>query len=170
MSLKYDEVEYLLLNKDISDAVEDLKNGKKHAKRNLYKFVYFRRINERMYKELVKRFYKVNVRKKKKELWLFGYPIKDYVPILFFFSIIGAIGIILTSIENHNFWVEASTIYLLLAFSLWHYSTTDGIQRKDFEIADLKREVRNLEDIIEGNKNIIMLLEKEIENKGNNSQ
>lgn len=147
MSLKYDRVKYLSSQLDIADAIEDLKNGKRHAKRNLYRFVYGRRMSKQDYKEIVKRYNKLNVTNK------FVYYLNEYADIFFFISIIAAIGIILSAIKNHNFMVTASVIYLLLAFFVDHYSHASDIENKDHEIAQLKQEIRKLEKELETAKN-----------------
>lgn len=108
--------------------------------------------------------------KKKRGLYIGGYPIKDYLPILFFFSIIGAICVILSAIEKPNLWIEGSVIYLLLLFFLDHYGNTSDIQYKDHEIAELKQEIRKLESIRESDKHIIELLEKELGKAKESSQ
>lgn len=177
MSLKYDEVKYLLLHKDIADAVEDLKNGKKHSKRNLYKYVYLRRIDERMYKELLKRFYKVNVRKKKakKETrYLWGVPLTKetlYTAIyIIAFIISGCIFIDSIIIINNSIWFECSAGFLILSTFLYIYSKNCIVEDKDREIADLKQEVRKLEDIRKSDEHIIELLNKELEIAQDTSQ
>lgn len=147
MSLKYDRVEYLSYQLDIADAIEDLKNGKKHAKRNLYRFVYGRRMSKQDYKEIVKRYNKVNIPNK------FIYYLNEYTDIIFFISIIAAIGIIISAIKNHNFMVTISVAYLLLAFFLIHHSNTCAIENKDHKIAQIKQEIRGLEKELETIKN-----------------
>jgi hypothetical protein len=163
MSLKYDRVEYLIRQIDIADAVEDLKNGKRNAKRNLYKFVYFRRMSKHDYKEIVKRYNKVNIRKKKHEVSLFGVRIKEYIPVLFFFSIIGAIGCIVCEIDPDNLLAMGSAIYLLIAFFMYHYSNTQDLQDKDYKIAELNQEIRKFEVSKECFELDIQLLKNELE-------
>ena len=168
MSLKHDIEEYPeMWSKEIVAAVEDYKNGKWNSKRKLRKFVN-REISEYYYNELIERHKGANKtqkekKRKKDEIYLNGYPIKEYLPILFFFSVIAAIYIIFSAIKNPNFWVEASAIYLLIAFFLYYYSNTSDIESKDHEIAQLKQEISKLESIRECDKHIIELLEKEVE-------
>ena len=163
MSLKYDRVEYLSHQPDIAEAVEDLKNGKRNAKRNLYKFVYFRRMSKRDYKEIVKRYNKVNIHKNKQEVYLFGYPIKEYIPILFFFSIMGAIASIVYEIDPDNLLAIGSAAYLLIAFFMYHYSNAQDLQDKDYKIAELNQEIRKLEVSKECFELDIQLLKNELE-------
>lgn len=89
--------------------------------------------------------------------------IEEYAHILFFFSIIGAIGIILSALEKPNLWVKGSVIYLLIAFFLYHYSITSDIESKNYEIAQLIQEIRKLESIRDADENIIKLLKQENE-------
>lgn len=148
--------------KEFLDAVEDLKNGKRNAKRKLYRLVKNGKISIQDYEELIEKY--------KKEIYLFGYPIKDYRPIATFFSVITAISIILSTIENPNFWESISLLYLGLSFFLYHYSNSTDKQDKDTEIAQLKQEIRRLESCRKSDKHIIELLEKELERANNNSQ
>lgn len=163
MSLKYDRVEYLSSQLDIADAIEDLKNGKRHAKRNLYKFVYYRRMNKQDYKEIVKRYNRSNIPKK-------IICLRNFTAIIFFFSIITAISIILDAIKKPNYLITGTVAYLLLTFFLYHYSNTSNIENKDIEVANLKQEIKKLENIKENDKLVIKLLEKELETIKNNTQ
>lgn len=101
--------------------------------------------------------------KKKHEIYIFGYPLKGYLPIILFFSVAGAISIILGAIEEPNFWVEGASVYLLIVFFLYNYSTSSEIQSKDYEIAKLMQEIKKLEDMRKSNEFIIELLEKELD-------
>ena len=169
MSLKYDRIEYLLLDKDIADAVEDLKNGKRKSKSNLYKFVVFRRMSKEDYKEIVERYYKVNARNKKYTVCLWGHPIREFIPIIFNLSIYLALYILLNEINTDNLLNIISLLYLGCAFSLYYCFATREKEDKASEIAALKREIRNLESIRESDKDIIELLKKQLEITKHNS-
>ena len=68
MSLMVDRVKYKVAQPDIAEAVEDLKNGKRYAKRKLRHLVDIRRIDKYEYKEIIKRYNKINVRKEPSDI------------------------------------------------------------------------------------------------------
>jgi len=107
--------------------------------------------------------------KKKKELYLFGSPIKDYMPIVFFFSVITAISIIISTIGEYNHWARISAIYLGICFVLYYCSSESDKQDNNYEIAQLKQKIRTLESNKQCDKNIIELLEKELAKAQDNS-
>jgi hypothetical protein len=163
MSLKHDIEEYPeMWSKEIVAVVEDLKNGKRNAKRKLRKFVN-REISPYYYNELIERYKKPKKEKKQRVLYLFGYSLGEWMPVLLFFSVVGAVGIIGEAIGEYNIWAIISAVYLLTAFLLYHHSSTEEKQQKEREIAELKHEIYNLKDTIKGNKFIIELLEKELD-------
>ena len=108
-------------------------------------------------------------KKEKKELYFNGYPIKEYTPILFFFSIIAAISIIGNAIGEPTILEGGAILYLMITFFLYYNSTTSDKEYADRKIAELKQEIRRLESNIEGNELIIELLEKDIERLQDNS-
>ena len=110
------------------------------------------------------------MKKEKRELFFNGHPVKEYTPILFFFSIIAAIGIIGNAIGEANFWEGLAITYLLIAFFVYYYSNTEDKRRADYEIVELNKKIRMLESEIEGNELIIKLLKKDIERLQDNSQ
>ena len=82
--------------------------------------------------------------KTKHELYLFGYPIKEWLPVLQFFLIDFAVYVVLSQIKNPNIWTYGSVIYLLISFLLYYYSNVDEKQQKDREIAELQHKIYNL--------------------------
>lgn len=166
MSLKYDRVEWLLSHQDIAYAVEELKNGKRNAKRELYKFVAYRRMSKQEYKEIVKRYNKVNINKNKRRVYLFGYPIEEYTPVLSFFVHIVAVCIILSYIGEQNVWTTGTALFLIISYFVYHTTTEADKKDKDHEIAKLKQENKILEEALEETKEAykieIRLLENEI--------
>ncbi|MBQ4145304.1 MAG: hypothetical protein IJD36_01630 [Clostridia bacterium] len=107
--------------------------------------------------------------KNKRELYLWGHPIKEYIPIFEFYLIIGSIGIIISYVKD-NIWARGACIFLLLSFFLYHYSNTTDIEHKDNEIASLRQKIRNLEEIKDSDKHIIEMLEKKLEKMQGDSQ
>lgn len=99
-----------------------------------------------------KQIHKKDKENKNSKFYLNGYPIKEYLPVLFFFSIIVAISIILCSTEHPNFLLEASAIYLLIVFFLYYHSNMSDIESKDREITQLKRENKQLKTKLEAYK------------------
>ena len=83
--------------------------------------------------------------KVKRELYIGKYPFSQYIPVIFFISIIAAIGVLLSSVEN-NVWTIGSAVYLLLAFFLYHYSNNEDKLQKDNEIAELKQKIKKIEE------------------------
>jgi len=154
-----------LWSKEIVTAVNNLRKGKLGAKRKLKKFV-SREITYEYYAELIERYSGQKKAKAKRELYLFGYPIKELLPVLQFFLSVGSIGIILSSAQN-TIWVQVASAYLLLSYCLYHYSVNDDKQQKDLEIAKLKHKIYVLQEGEKSNKHIIELLEKELENTQN---
>ena len=104
-----------------------------------------------------------NSLKKKKELWYFGYPIREYLPLLHFFLCHFAAYIILDSADINNIWVIISAFYLGISFFLYYYSTEKDKQDRNREIAKLKQEIGRFESIRESDKHIIKLLKQENE-------
>lgn len=101
--------------------------------------------------------------KKKREFYIGGYPIKDYLPIFFLFSIFGAIGNIVTAIGEHNDWARLSLFYLGICLSLYFYSNESEKEERKREIARLNQEIRKLESFRDADENIIKLLKQENE-------
>ncbi len=173
-------------------AANDYKNGKRNAEQELYKCVEQGTISKEVYDAVIEQYAdsnrinkenqtrleeqrksksrKIKNVKEKRELYIGRHPLKAYMPILFFFSIIAAIGIVLSAVENPTFWVAVAVGYLLIVFWLYYFSNNQDIQQKDREIAELKEEVRKLEDIRKSDKHIIELLEKELEKVHNSLQ
>lgn len=144
----------------INIAIDDLAKGKKKAKKRLYKYVKKGMLSAEVYTELIEKFEK---KKGKREFYLFGYPIKEYIPILFFFSIMGAIGCIVCEIDPDNLLALGSALYLLIAFFMYHYSNTQDLQDKDYKIAELNQEIRKFEVSKECLELDIQLLKNELE-------
>ena len=159
------------------DAVEDLQKGKKGAAERLYKFVENGRISIKDYEELIEQYGKPTSHKKKaeKETWyLWGVPLTKetlYTAIyIIAFIISGCIFIDSIIIINNSIWFGCSATFLILSTFLYIHFKNDTIQDKDREIADLKQEVRKLEDIRKSDEHIIELLEKELERYQDTSQ
>ena len=76
----------------------------------------------------------------------------------------------LSAIEKHSFFTNASAIYLLISFLLYHYSNTEDIRDKNRQITSLKQEISKLQSMTESDKHIVELLEKELEKAYNNSE
>ena len=155
-----------LWSKEIVTAVENLKEGKLGAKRKLKKFVN-REITYKYYEELVERYKDAN---KKKGTYIFGHPIKEWLPVLQFFLIDFAIYGVLSQIKNPNNWTYGSVIYLLISFFLYHYSNVDEKEQKDYEIVELKREIYKLKEISKSDKAYIEFFEKELDKRINSQQ
>ena len=83
--------------------------------------------------------------KRKHKYYFNGYPLEDYLPILIFFSVICAIGILLSAVKDVNWWVKGSAIYLMVLFFIDHSGNISDIQTKDNEIAELKQKIKKLE-------------------------
>ncbi len=153
-----DELNWLLSHKDIADAVEDLKNGEKHAKNALYGFVRSRRIDESMYRELIKRYYKsnahkktrykANVRKKRKErTWTYnGIPLSKSTLLraLLWTSIIVAIFISANSITvvKDNFITSTAFGYTTFMAFLYYYAYRENERENE----ELKNKIKRLEN------------------------
>lgn len=105
-----------------------------------------------------------------KKLYIGGYPIKAYIYILFFFSVFGAIGIIEYAIGEHNVWARFALLYLLICFSLYHYSNATDKEDYKKQISRLNQKIRSLEDSIASDEQIINMLEKELEKTQNAKQ
>ena len=108
--------------------------------------------------------------KKKRELYIGGYPIKDYLPILFLFSIGWGAYIIVEAIGEHNHWARLALLYLGICFSLYFYSSENDKEDHKRQASRLNQEIRTLESIRESDKHIIELLEKELEQAQKTSQ
>lgn len=108
--------------------------------------------------------------KKKYMLCIGGYPLKDYLPILFLFSIFWAFGNIVTAIVDHNNWAMFSVFYLGICFSLYFYSNVSDKEDYKRDITRLNQEIGKLESLRESDKHIIELLKKELEQLQNTSQ
>lgn len=101
-------------------------------------------------------------KKGKRKLYLFGYPIVEYVPILSFFFIIGAISIIIYAIDEDNILAQGASLFLSITFFIYHYSNTEDKRDKDNEIANLKAEIYKLKELSEGDKKYIKILEEKL--------
>lgn len=101
--------------------------------------------------------------KKKYELYIGGYSVKDYLPILFFFSVLWAFYNIMYAIGDHNKWARFSVFYLGICFSLYHYSNASAKDHYKRDIARLNQEITKLESVRESDRHIIELLKKELE-------
>ena len=101
--------------------------------------------------------------KNKRKLYIFGHTIEEWLPVLYFFINLGAVGVVIYSIKEQSFLTTASLGYLLISFFIYHYSNTEDKQEKDYKIAELKREIEGLKSAEKDNKIIIELLEKELE-------
>lgn len=86
-------------SKEIIAAVENLKKGKRNSEKKLYKFVKDKTINKYTYKELIERHKDA---KKEKELYISGYPIKEWLPVLQVILIIVSLAVIGNSIIIKN--------------------------------------------------------------------
>lgn len=102
-------------------------------------------------------------KKEKRELYLFGYPIKGYIPILYFFSVIAAVNVVLESLDKDNFWVMLSIFYLGCSFAYYFYFNEKDKEEHKSEIAELNKKISHLEYLRESDKQTIKLLTKELE-------
>ncbi len=155
-------------NQEFILAVAYLKLGKRNAKRKLYKCVKKGTISYKYYEELIEKYRPKTKEKRKRELWFFGYPIKEYLPLLHFLLCHLAAYIILESADIDNIGVGISSLYLATSFFLYFYSNEQEKQNRNREITNLRREINQLENTRAGDKFYIELLEKQLENKKNN--
>lgn len=102
-------------------------------------------------------------------MYLFGYPIEQWMPVLYFFIYLAAIICVAESIE-HNIIGWISSAFLLISFLFYNYFNSEDKQHKDYEIEELKREVQRLQESKQYYQWRIEKLEEELENVRNNSQ
>lgn len=102
-------------------------------------------------------------KKEKRERYLFGYPIKEYIPILHVFFIHTAIFVLSDNIDMDNFWVMLSVLYLGCSFALYFYSNEQDKEKHKSEIAELNKKISLLEYLSESDKQTIELLKNELE-------
>ena len=108
--------------------------------------------------------------KKKHEIYLFGYHIKEYLPILFVFSIVWAMCEIGNTIGEDNHCARIAFYYLAFSFAFYFYSNQQDKESKKFEIAELNKEITKLERFAECDKQTIDFYKKELEKLQDNSQ
>ena len=103
---------------------------------------------------------------------ILGFPInkENIITALYYLSVIIAILILVGAIGVNNSLAQGSAGYLLITFLMYRYFNTEEKQHKDYEIAQLKQEIRKLEDIKKSDESIIKLLETELANVRNTNQ
>ena len=109
----------------------------------------------------------------KKTWYFYGVPLNrdTLYNVLYILAFIVSSCILMESITfKLSFWSGCAGVFMTLSAALYYYSVTEDKQHKDYEIAKLKQEIRKLESIREGDKHIIELLEKELEQTQNTSQ
>jgi len=70
-------------------------------------------------------------------------------------------------IQKNSFLVDCSLVFLVLSAFLYFLTKGQEAADKDYEISQLKKEIKKLESMRESDKHIIKLLEKEIEHYKN---
>jgi hypothetical protein len=174
MSLKHDiEKHPWAFSKELLEAVEDYKSGKRNSKRRLRKIVNRDRLSDHFYKETIERYsdlYQKNKKDNKHQIYLFGFEFKEWLPVLMFVVHIFAIGIVLSSVPKPNFWVQAAAAFLMLSWFVNHHFDTQRIQEKDQRINELETEIKRLKSNIKGDEQIIEFLDKEFKKANEQSQ
>lgn len=174
MSLKHDiEKHPWAFSKELLEAVEDYKSGKRNSKRRLRKIVNRDRLSDHFYKETIERYsdlYQKNKKDNKHQIYLFGYKAKDWLPVLMFVVHILAICIVLSSVAKPNFWVQAAATFIMLSWFANHHFDTQRIEEKDQRINELETEIKRLKSNIKGDEQIIEFLDKQLKKAHEQSQ
>jgi uncharacterized protein YlxW (UPF0749 family) len=79
-------------------------------------------------------------------------------------------SIIVDAIGEHNDLARFAFLYLGISFSLYFYTSQRDKADYKRQISRLNQEIRSLEDIRESDKQIIKMLEKELEKTQNTKQ
>ena len=107
--------------------------------------------------------------KRKHDIYLFGHPIKEYLPILFLFSLVWSMSVIVEAIGEHNHLARFAFLYLGCSFGLYYYSNISDKEEHSFDVSRLNKKIRMLEISNETKKTTIELLEQELEKTKSNS-
>lgn len=105
----------------------------------------------------------------KHRFYLFGHTIEEWMPVLYFFIYSAAVTCAFGSVEEHNLIGRISCVFLLISFLLYNYFNSEDKRHKDYEIGELKAEIKKLERISKEDNEYIELLKAELEKARNNS-
>lgn len=145
-------------------AISDLTRGKRSAPGRMYKYVKNGTISIEEYNELIA--HKATsmlyneVRRRKHHIYLFNYPIEDYLQYLLFFLTVGIVCVLWSVIEPDNYLARISTVCIALLFVYNNHSAYYGKRSRDWEISELEQENQELKSILSGKR---LLMKKDME-------